>query len=83
MNTTISISKKTRDLLKEYGKKSENYDDIIKRMYNDSMLRMSLEKFIYSKGFVTLKEAEEWTELKIKADESKNINNKRTERANI
>ena len=52
-------------------------------MYNDSMLRMSLEKFIYSKGFVTLKEAEEWTELKIKADESKNINNKRTERANI
>ena len=78
MNTTISISKKTRDILREYGKKSENYDDIIKRMYNNTMLHMALEEFVYSKGFVTLDEAEEWTELKLKADESKNIRKKRT-----
>lgn len=78
MNTTISISKKTRDLLRDYGKKSENYDDIIKRMYNNTKLQMVLEKHIYSEGFVTLDEAEEWTELKIKADESKNTCKKRT-----
>jgi predicted CopG family antitoxin len=30
--TTISLRKGTRDLLKEIGKKSETYDDIIRRL---------------------------------------------------
>ncbi len=30
--TTIQISKETREILKELGKKGETYDDIIRRL---------------------------------------------------
>ncbi len=30
--TTIQIEKDTRDLLKNYGRKSETYDELIKRL---------------------------------------------------
>jgi hypothetical protein len=30
--TTIPLSKETRDLLKEYGKKGETYDELIRRL---------------------------------------------------
>ena len=30
--TTIQISKETREMLKELGKKGETYDDIIRRL---------------------------------------------------
>ena len=33
MNTTISISIKLRDKLKDLGKKGETYDDVIKRLF--------------------------------------------------
>ena len=46
MNTTIAISKETRSLLQDFGKKSENYDDVIKRMLNQIKLREMLEKFV-------------------------------------
>jgi len=31
-NTTIPLSKETRDLLKEYGRKGETYDELIRRL---------------------------------------------------
>jgi predicted CopG family antitoxin len=70
MNTTISISKETREKLREFGKKSENYDDIINRLYNNTQMMDAIDKLLLKKGFMSLDEAKEWTELKNKADES-------------
>jgi hypothetical protein len=67
MNTTISISKQTRELLRDFGKKSENYDDVIKRMFNELTLNHAIKEFVDESGYTTLDEAIEWTKLKIKA----------------
>ena len=75
MNTTISISKETRGILQEFGKKSESYDDIIRRMYNDIKLRAKLWEFVDESEYVSLEDAKEWTKLKIKEMKSKKMNN--------
>ena len=67
MNTTISISKETRTLLQEFGKKSENYDAILKRMYNQIKIQEKIAEYINENEHVTLEEAKEWTKLKIKS----------------
>ncbi|MAE42237.1 hypothetical protein CMO93_00575 [Candidatus Woesearchaeota archaeon] len=67
MNTTISISKETRALLQDFGKKSENYDDIVKRMYNQIKMQEKISEFVDESGYSTLEEAKEWTKLKIKS----------------
>lgn len=67
MNTTISISKETRHLLQEFGRKSESYDNIIRRMYNEIQLRDQISEFTEESGYSSLDEAEQWTKLKIKA----------------
>lgn len=64
-NTTISIKKETRELLQEYGKKSENYDDIIRRMHNNLMLKDKLREFVSENEYSTLEEAKEWTRMKL------------------
>ncbi|MFP4656118.1 MAG: hypothetical protein ACLFNK_00895 [Candidatus Woesearchaeota archaeon] len=64
-NTTISIKKETRELLQEYGKKSENYDDIIRRMYNNILMRDRLREFVSENEYSTLEEAKEWTRMKL------------------
>ncbi len=66
MNTTISIHKKTRELLQEFGKKSESYDDVIKRMYAQIKLQKLTSEFVNEQEYSTLEEAEEWTRMKIK-----------------
>lgn len=66
MNTTISISKETRDLLMDFGKKSENYDDVIRRMHNTLMLQEQLREFVDEQEYSSLQEAKEWTRLKLK-----------------
>ena len=33
--TTILIKKETRDMLKEFGKKSETYDDLLRRLLRE------------------------------------------------
>lgn len=66
MNTTISISKDTRELLLDFGKKSENYDNIIRRMHNSIKLQEQLGEFVNENEFSTLEEAKEWTKMKIK-----------------
>ena len=67
MNTTISISKETRNLLREFGRKSESYDDILRRMYNQTQMQAKIREFADKSGYSTLEEAREWTRLKIKA----------------
>ncbi|MGV8150315.1 MAG: hypothetical protein ACP5NV_01165 [Candidatus Woesearchaeota archaeon] len=67
MNTTISISKETRNLLLDFGKKSENYDDVIRRMHNTLMMQEQLREFVNDNEYSSLKDAREWTEMKIKS----------------
>ena len=66
MNTTISISKQTRNQLLDFGKKSENYDDIIKRMLTNLRLQEQLQEFVHEQEWSTLEEAKAWTKMKIK-----------------
>ena len=66
MNTTISISKDTRALLQDFGKKSESYDDIIRRMVNYIKLQDEASEFMREEGWSTLNEAESWTKEQIK-----------------
>ena len=68
MNTTISISTQTRDILLNFGKKAESYDDVIKRMYNTIMLQKELETFVNENEYSSLYEAIEWTKMKIKSE---------------
>ena len=67
MNTTIAISKETKEILQEFGKKSETYDDIIRRMLNIIQMQDKIQEFVNESGYSTLEDAEEWTKLKIKA----------------
>ena len=67
MNTTISISKSTRSLLQDFGKKSENYDDVIKRMLNGIKMREVLEEFVNEQEYSTLEEARDFAKLKVRA----------------
>lgn len=67
MNTTISISPETRDMLQEVGKKSESYDDVIKRILNTIKLQEELRRFVDEQEYSSLEEAREWTKLKLKS----------------
>ncbi|MFC1722886.1 hypothetical protein ACFL0V_02000 [Nanoarchaeota archaeon] len=67
MNTTIAISKETKDILQNFGKKSETYDDVIRRMFNIVQMQKKIKEFVDESGYSTLEEAEEWTRLKLKA----------------
>lgn len=66
MNTTISIQKSTRSLLQEFGKKSESYDDIILKMYNQIKLVEAITEFVNDDEYSSLDEAEDWIKLKMK-----------------
>jgi predicted CopG family antitoxin len=70
MNTTISITKETRGLIQEIGKKSESYDDVIKRLIFERTLRQKAEEFINADSYVSIEDAIEWTKLKIKNDKN-------------
>ena len=66
MNTTISISPETRHMLQEIGKKSESYDDVIRRILNTIKLQEELRRFVDEQEYSSLEEAREWTKLKLK-----------------
>lgn len=68
MNTTISISKKTRKILQDIGRKSETYDQVIQRMHNTLLLREKLEEYMDQQSYSSLEDAEEWTKMKIKLE---------------
>ena len=67
MNTTIAVSDETREMLQDFGKKSESYDGVIRRMFNQIKLQEKLNEFMNNAEYSSLEEAKEWTRLKIKA----------------
>jgi hypothetical protein len=71
MNTTISISKKTRDILQDFGKKSETYDDVIMRMHNQLKLHDVIKEYVDENNYCDLDDAIEWAKLKMKAEKKK------------
>lgn len=59
MNTTIQISKETKELISSFGSRDETYEDIIKRMY-DLAVKEQLRDFLFSsKDTLSIKEMRE------------------------
>jgi len=59
VTTTIAIQEKTRDLLKQMGKKGETYDDIIQKAIEVARKEFFFErqdKILKSEEFVPLEE---------------------------
>ena len=57
MNTTITISKDTRDKIKEFGKKGETYNQIIARLI-DFVSEQQLQKLLMdTSNCITVEEA--------------------------
>jgi hypothetical protein len=57
MNTTIQISKETKELISTFGGKEDTYEDIIKRLYALAVKEQMREFQLSSKGFISLAEA--------------------------
>lgn len=57
MNTTIQISKQTKDLIGSFGSKEETYEDIIKKMYSLAVKEQLKEFLMDSSNIITLEEA--------------------------
>jgi len=56
-NTTIQLSKETRDKIASFGIKGESYDDILKRIYSLA-IKEQLRNFLMSEeGFIPIEEA--------------------------
>ncbi|MBI2573175.1 hypothetical protein HYV86_04920 [Candidatus Woesearchaeota archaeon] len=67
MNTTIQLSKETKDLINTFGTKEDTYDTILRKMY-DLAVKEQLRDFLFSqKNTISLEEArkrhkERWQE---------------------
>ena len=57
MNSTIQISKETKELISTFGSKEDTYEDIIKRMYKLAVKEQLSEFLMSSKNTITLSEA--------------------------
>ena len=57
MNTTISISKETKEQIIEFGDKGETYDDILTRILTNVKERQLQYIFMNEKDTVTVKDA--------------------------
>ena len=57
MNTTIQISKETKDLISTFGSKEDTYEDILKRMYKLAVKEQLREFLMSSENTITLEEA--------------------------
>lgn len=67
MNSTIQLSKETKDQISSLGAKGETYEEIIKRMYQYAIKEQLREFLMSSKDTITLEEAkrrhaERWPE---------------------
>ncbi|MFT7615759.1 MAG: hypothetical protein ACI8Y7_000583 [Candidatus Woesearchaeota archaeon] len=51
MNSTIQLSKETKELIGSFGSKEDTYEDIIKRMYQFAV-KEQLREFLYSSSDV-------------------------------
>lgn len=57
MNTTIQISKETRDLIGSFGTKEDTYEEIIKRMYSLAVKEHLRQFLMSSENTLTIDEA--------------------------
>ena len=57
MNSTIQISKKTKELINTFGSKEDTYEDIIKRMYKLAVKEQLREFLMSSENTISLEEA--------------------------
>lgn len=59
MNSTIQISKETKNLISSFGTKENTYEDIIKKMYSLAVKEQLREFLMDSKETLTINEARE------------------------
>lgn len=57
MNTTISISKETKEQIMEFGNKGETYDEILVRILTSSKERQVQEILMDEKDTISVREA--------------------------
>ncbi len=57
MATTISISKETKEKLKNLGRAGDSYEDVIKKMYEISKKQILLDYLYESSDSLTIAEA--------------------------
>ena len=57
MNTTIQLSKETKNLIGSFGTKGDTYEEIIKRMYTLAVKEQLNEFLMSSDKTITLEEA--------------------------
>lgn len=57
MNTTIQISKETKELISTFGSKEDTYDVIVRRLYDFAVKEQLREFLMSSKNTITLDEA--------------------------
>ena len=61
--TTIPIQKDTRDKLKDFARKSESWNDLLNRLYDNAISSQNAEIFFSAKSFSSeelLKRIEKW-----------------------
>ena len=57
MNSTIQLSKETKNLISTFGTKEDTYEDIIKRMYKMAVKEQLREFLMSSENTITIEEA--------------------------
>ena len=57
METTIQLSKETKDKISSFGAKGETYDEILKRVYSLAVKEQLREFLMSSEGFISIEEA--------------------------
>jgi len=60
-NTTILISKNTREKIKEFGKKGETYSEILDKMCQELEMKHNEDLLMNTDGYMTIREARQWT----------------------
>jgi predicted CopG family antitoxin len=56
-NTTISVTRKIQEEIKEFGLKGETYSDILARLIESAKKRQLHDLLMNEKGFVPIEEA--------------------------
>ena len=57
MNSTIQLSKETKELIGTFGKKEDTYEDIIKRMYSLATKEQLRQFLMSSERTLSIEEA--------------------------
>ena len=57
METTIQLSKETKDKISSFGVKGESYDKILKRIYSLAVKEQLRDFLMSGEGFIPIEEA--------------------------